>query len=121
MPRTILECHTSATKREDASKQSKQGNNIEGKEDEIKADIINELGAEKVEFEKGIALIAVVGEGMCYKPGIIAKVSTALANDKININIISQGGSERSIILGVDVKDYKSAMQTLYRNLLAKR
>jgi aspartate kinase len=94
---------------------------IDGKEDEIKADILKELGADKVEFERGLALIAVVGEGMCYKPGMISKVSTALAEKEININIISQGGSERSIILGVHVDDYKNAMHTLYHSLLAKR
>ena len=48
---------------------------------------------EKIEKINEIALIAIVGEGLHNNNGIVAKVSNAVAKNKINIEMISAGAS----------------------------
>ena len=50
-----------------------------------------------VSARKGVAVIAVVGEGMAGTPGIAARVFSALESGGINIVAIAQGSSERNI------------------------
>jgi aspartate kinase len=42
-------------------------------------------------------------------------VFTALANAGVNVRIIDQGSSEINIIVGVDQKDYETAVKALYK------
>jgi aspartokinase/homoserine dehydrogenase 1 len=55
-----------------------------------------------VTSKPGMAVIAVVGDGMAGTPGIAARVFTALANARINVVAIAQGSSERNISFAVD-------------------
>ena len=50
----------------------------------------------------GLAVIAVVGDGMAGTPGIAARVFTALAAGGVNVIAIAQGSSERNISFVVD-------------------
>src|SRR6185295_6081220 len=52
---------------------------------------------DNVSARTGIAVIAVVGEGMAGAPGIAARVFTSLASGGINVVAIAQGSSERNI------------------------
>lgn len=61
-----------------------------------------------------MALIAVVGRGMIKTKGISARVFTALANNGINIRMITQGSSELNIIVGVENADYEGAISAIY-------
>lgn len=63
-----------------------------------------------------MALIAVVGRGMIKTKGISAKVFTALANQGINIRMITQGSSELNIIVGVENADYDGAIVAIYES-----
>src|SRR5262249_18175138 len=54
-----------------------------------------------VTARKGIAVVAVVGDGMAGAPGIAARVFSALAAGSINVVAIAQGSSERSISFAV--------------------
>ena len=59
-----------------------------------------ELGTgliDAVGYREGVAVIAVVGEGMAGTPGIAARVFTALAAAGVNVIAIAQGSSERNI------------------------
>lgn len=61
-----------------------------------------------------MALIAVVGRGMIKAKGISAKVFTALANNGVNIRMITQGSSELNIIVGVENSDFENAITSIY-------
>ncbi len=50
-----------------------------------------------VSARRGVAVIAVVGEGMAGTPGIAARVFSALESGGINVVAIAQGSSERNI------------------------
>lgn len=69
---------------------------------------------DSVEIESGLALIAVVGRGMKSTSGTAGKIFTALAKKGINIRMIDQGSSELNIIIGVDNKDFNTAIKAIY-------
>ena len=68
----------------------------------------------KVDVFDDIALIATVGIGMSFRPGVSAKLFTALAEEHINIRMIDQGSSEMNIIIGVNNKDFEHAIKVIY-------
>ncbi|MFY9612800.1 MAG: aspartate kinase [Tissierellaceae bacterium] len=61
-----------------------------------------------------MALIAVVGRGMINTKGTSAKIFTALANNGVNIRMITQGSSELNIIIGIKNKDFDKAIFAIY-------
>ncbi len=66
----------------------------------------------KVEF--GIALVAVVGEGLMHKIGVLSQSAAALSKANVNIKMCNQGSSEISMIFGIDASDEKKAVAALY-------
>lgn len=68
-----------------------------------------------INVEDNIALIAVVGRGMIRTPGVAAKVFTALAEEGVNIRIITQGASELSIIIGIENDDFEAAITAMHK------
>lgn len=72
------------------------------------------LEPDDVTMEYGIALIAVVGEGLNHKVGVMAQAAGALADAEVNLKIVNQGSSEISMIFGVDVADEAHAVRALY-------
>ena len=85
------------------------------KESRVIGRIRNELKADKVEVERGLALIMVVGEGMHYSVGVAARATSAFSESDVNIEMINQGSSEISMMFGVREEDRERAIQTLYR------
>lgn len=75
---------------------------------------------DSVEIESGLALIAVVGRGMKSASGIAGKLFTALANKGINIKMIDQGSSELNIIIGVENRDFETAIKAIYSTFITK-
>ena len=75
----------------------------------------DELGATDVSVERGLALLMLVGEGMRYTVGLSAKACTALAGAGVNIDMINQGSSEISVMLGIKAVDRKRAIKALYK------
>ena len=73
---------------------------------------------DSVEIESGLALVAVVGRGMKSASGTAGKLFTALAKEGINIRMIDQGSSELNIIIGVDNKDFKTAIKAIYNTFI---
>src|SRR5262249_55009262 len=57
--------------------------------EELASGLIDDVTA-----RKGIAVVAVVGDGMAGSPGVAARVFTALASARINVVAIAQGSSE---------------------------
>jgi aspartokinase/homoserine dehydrogenase 1 len=62
----------------------------------------------------GMAVIAVVGDGMAGAPGVAARVFSALASAGINVVAIAQGSSERNISLAVNEEDAAEAARRIH-------
>ena len=84
--------------------------------------IIGELETEiepnKIDVIEDIAVIAVVGRKMAFKPGTSGKLFAAMGESGINIRMISQGPEERNIIVGVDNGDYEKTIRVLYDSFI---
>jgi aspartate kinase len=80
----------------------------------IKKRFRDELKADRVEVEHGMDIIAVVGKGMKHTPGIAAKITAAFAESGVNIEMINQGPSELSVILGVKGHQSDEAVRAIY-------
>jgi aspartate kinase len=83
------------------------------KESHIRRRIMQELAADDIEVERGLALVMLVGEGMHYTVGVAAKATAALADAGVNIEMINQGSSEISVMFGVKAVDRKKAVKAL--------
>ncbi|OKY77980.1 MAG: Aspartokinase LysC [Candidatus Methanohalarchaeum thermophilum] len=66
-----------------------------------------------ISAEKDVALVNVSGIGMIGTPGVAAEAFTALANEKINIIMISTGSSEPTISILVDKNDLSNSIRAL--------
>jgi aspartate kinase len=86
----------------------------EARKQHILARCKTELKADDAEFEKGLALIMVVGEGMRYTVGLAKRATAALAQAGVNIEMMNQGASEISMMFGVKDGDRKKAVKALY-------
>jgi aspartate kinase len=87
---------------------------LENKLDNIIKEIKSECSPESIEVYPNMALIATVGRGMAYTPGIASKLFGALAQQKINVRMIDQGSSEINIIVGVGTDDFENAQRAIY-------
>ena len=67
----------------------------------------------KVLFEKGVSKISIIGVGMITTPGVTFRMFQALANKKINIQVIST--SEIKISVLVNKSDAKKALTVLHK------
>lgn len=64
--------------------------------------------------QEQVALVAVVGRKMTFRPGTSGKIFQALGDAGINIRTINQASDEISIIVGVDNQDFEAAIRVLY-------
>jgi aspartokinase/homoserine dehydrogenase 1 len=69
---------------------------------------------DNVSARPGIAVVAVVGDGMAGAPGIAARVFSALASRSINVVAIAQGSSERNISFAVNGADAAEAARAIH-------
>ncbi|MFH1070205.1 MAG: aspartate kinase [Candidatus Glassbacteria bacterium] len=67
-----------------------------------------------VSLNAGKTIICVVGEGMRHTPGVSGRVFSTLGTAGVNVELISQGGSEINITFMVDDKDADRAIKALY-------
>ncbi len=92
----------------------REANLSEEKKAHILKRCLDELKADDAEFEAGLALIMVVGEGMRYTVGLAHRATAALADAGVNIEMMNQGASEISMMFGVKSVDRKKAVKALY-------
>lgn len=81
---------------------------------EVAEELKIKCNAESVTVSKNLSLITTVGIKMAYRPGISAKLFTALGDNNINIRMIDQGSSEINIIVGIEDKDFENAIRAIY-------
>ena len=86
--------------------------------EEILQQIQERLQPDHVSVEDGLALIAVVGQGMIYAKGTAARIFRVIADANINIRMIDQGSSELNIIVGVDVEGFEKAVRAIYNEFI---
>ena len=87
---------------------------IDGRLDEILDSFQKQLDPDNMDVADDLALIATVGSGMSYRPGVSAKLFTALADAGVNIRMIDQGSSEMNIIVGVQNQDFEKSIKAIY-------
>ena len=74
----------------------------------------DELHVDDLEIEKDLSIIMLVGENMKNHIGITASATKALSEKQINLEMISQGSSEVSIMFVIKSEQEKEAIQALY-------
>ena len=88
---------------------------IEGKLEDVLGGLRTECKPDSIEVYPEMALVATVGRGMSYHPGMAAKLFGALSDAGVNIRMIDQGSSELNIIVGVEVQDFENAVRAIYQ------
>ncbi|MHA1322100.1 MAG: aspartate kinase [Candidatus Helarchaeota archaeon] len=68
-----------------------------------------------IKLEPHISLIAIVGAGMAYTPGVAGRIFTALGNAKVNVRAIAQGSSEINISIAVESTDVARGVQAIHK------
>jgi bifunctional aspartokinase / homoserine dehydrogenase 1 len=69
---------------------------------------------QRVDVDLGLAILAVVGDGMAGIPGVSAKVFDALGGSAVNVRAIAQGASERNISVVIEAKDATRALRAVH-------
>ena len=73
----------------------------------------HEIKYRKLLFEKGVSKVSIIGVGMITTPGVTFRMFQALANKKINIQVIST--SEIKISVLINKKNTKKAIEALHK------
>ncbi|QFZ53530.1 bifunctional aspartate kinase/homoserine dehydrogenase I [Oceanihabitans sp. IOP_32] len=77
----------------------------------------NEIALRKIDpiiVEKGLSIIALVGDNMKNHQGVSGKMFSTLGKNNINIRAIAQGASEKNISAVILEKDVKKALNTMH-------
>jgi len=90
------------------------------REHKILAAIRAELAPDFVMVERDLTMLMVVGEGMCYTPGMLAKACLALASVGISMSMVNQGSSEVSFMIAIRSQDRDAAVRALYHAFFGK-
>ena len=81
---------------------------------DILADLRKSCRPDDIRVQDNIALVAAVGRKMSSRPGISGRLFKALGDNGVNIRTIAQGADELAITVGVDNKDFETAIRVLY-------
>ena len=87
---------------------------FESHEQQVIASIHRAVAPDSVVMDSGISLIAIVGRGMKSTQGTAGRICSALAHAGVNIKMIDQGSSELNIIIGVQDRDFETAVKAIY-------
>ena len=87
--------------------------------EEILKELLDDAVARGI-IEDGIALIAVVGEGIIRHVGFAAKLFGLVAEAGINVRMIDVGFSEMNVIIGVNEEDFEKTIRVIHQGLVAK-
>jgi len=75
----------------------------------------------KIKIDHEISLVAVIGAGILYTPGIAGKVFTSLGDNQINIKAIAQGSSELNFTAIIDRENCRKAVNVLYNAFINRK
>lgn len=94
-------------------RQEQAGAGLEAARAEFTEDIASGQ-VQGIDLEPGLAVLAAVGDGMIGTPGIVARLSGAIARAGINLRAIAQGASERNVSLAVREEDAERALRVAH-------
>lgn len=75
---------------------------------------------EKIEVHENSALVCVVGAGLGSTRGVAARVFNAVANEGVNIDLISAGASTVAYHFTVDKKDLQKTVRAIHSEFFEK-
>ncbi len=81
---------------------------------DVLADVRKTCRPDDVRVQDEIALVAAVGRKMSSRPGISGRLFKALGDAGVNIRTIAQGADELAITVGVENRDFETAIRVLY-------
>ena len=76
--------------------------------------LTRELGVDEVEIEHGLSILMIVGENMKDHIGVTATAAKALSEKHINLEMISQGSSEVSVMFVIETEQESSRQSSLH-------
>lgn len=94
---------------------------FEAREKSIIDEIKSTCSPDKIEIDRDVALLAVVGRGMRAQRGTAARIFAALAHAKVNVKMIDQGSSELNVIVGVRDEDFETSVKAVYDIFVTQR
>ncbi len=94
---------------------------FEAKEPQIIEALKTSVSPDKIEIDRDVALLAVVGRGMKSQRGTAARIFAALAHAKVNVKMIDQGSSELNVIVGVTNEDFETSVKAVYDIFVTQR
>jgi len=71
-----------------------------------------------VKYEKNKALVFCVGQNLAQSTWALSKATKALADNYINVEIMSQGSMERSMVFGIDAYNKNKAIEILHKEFI---
>ncbi len=71
---------------------------------------------ENIDIEKDRALVGVVGEGLLKTKGLAARIFTAVAEQDVNVEMISAGASDVAYYFIVNERDLEIAIHAIHNN-----
>jgi aspartate kinase len=87
-----------------------QDNNL----DEVIKELKAKLNPDFIELKPSLGLIGVVGSGITEQIGVAADVFTSLSKNNINVRFINYGGSDITLLVGVDSSAYLDALKIIH-------
>ena len=91
------------------------------KEKRVVQRIKRELTPDEVVVQHDLAILMIVGEGMCFSAGMLAKVTQSLASAGINLSMVNQGASEISVMLAIRAECRSDAVRALYHTFFGEQ
>lgn len=88
------------------------------KRNEILGEIESVIQPDSLSLERDLSIILTIGEGTGRTYGILDKIASSLAREKINIRMLDQVSDDLNVILGVSDKDYDAAIRALYHAMI---
>lgn len=79
-------------------------------------EIQSTINPDQLEWIDDYAIIMIVGEGMKDQPGVSAKILSSLKMEGITPQMINQGASQISIMLGTKKQEASLAVKTIYND-----
>jgi aspartate kinase len=92
---------------------------LEPVKDQVKSGIMELANPDSIQIQDNLGLITTVGRGMVHNPGTAARLFSALSRANVNVRMIDQGSGELSILVGVDSKDFKTAIRAIYQEFVS--
>ncbi|URZ86819.1 aspartate kinase [Floricoccus penangensis] len=83
-------------------------------EEKVLTELHETLNPDELHLEKDLSVIVIVGEGMKEHIGVTSTATRALSDAGINLEMLSQGSSEVSVMFVVKGKQEKEAITALY-------